>query len=163
MLLHGVTHTDMSHVGPHSMCWAHNWLLSFNLFMSIYSLKLICFNSRAMDELTWSTLLPRKLFSLSMVINNLHDVVLGMRHANGGRILKLVRKGTLGKGRRLGAERGQHGAEADNSGLVQNCAWERSYLSLAGGAVGFLCEIRSERCFPLVVRLPPPSRQFPAQ
>lgn len=140
------------------MCWVHNWLLSFNLFISIYSLKLICFNSRAMDELTWSTLLPRKLFSLLMVINNLHDIVLGMLHANGGLILKLIKKG-----RRLGAERGQHGAEADNSGLVQNCAWELSYLSLAGGAVGFLCEIRSERCFPLVVQLPPPLRQFPAQ
>lgn len=99
MLLHGVTHTDMSHVGPHSMCWAHNRLLSFHLFMSIYSLKLICFNSRAMDELTWSTLLPRKLFSLSMVINNLHDVVLGMLQANGGRTLKLIRKGTEARSR----------------------------------------------------------------
>ena len=59
--------------------------------------------------------------------------------------------------------RGQHGAEADNSGLVQNSAWELSYLPLAGGAEDFLCEIRSERCFPLVVRLPPPSRRFPAQ
>lgn len=93
MLLRGVKHTDTSHVGSRSVCWARNRLLSFNSFMPIYSLKLICFNSGATDELTWSTLLPRKLFSLSMVINNLHDVVLGMLHAHGGRVLTLIRKG----------------------------------------------------------------------
>lgn len=56
--------------------------------------------------------------------------------------------------------RGQ--SKAGDSGLVQNSAWELSYLSLAGAAVGFLWETRGKLCFPLVVRLPPPSRLFPA-
>lgn len=56
--------------------------------------------------------------------------------------------------------RGQ--SEVGDSGLVQNSAWELSYLSLAGAAVGFLWETRGKLCFPLVVRLPPPSRLFPA-
>lgn len=38
--------------GLSSMCRIRNWLLSFNLFISISSPKLICFNSRAIDEMT---------------------------------------------------------------------------------------------------------------
>jgi hypothetical protein len=53
-------------------------------------------------------------------------------------------------------------SRADNTGLVQNSAWELSYLTPAGAAVGFLWETRGKLCLPLVVRLPPPSRLFPA-
>lgn len=68
--------------------------------------------------------------------------------------------GLLRKGQGLAVLRGQ--SKADNTGLVQNSAWELSYLALAGAAVGFLWEARSKLCFPLVVLLPPPSRLFPA-
>lgn len=45
--------TDTSHVG--SQCWIYNWLFCFNVFIINSSPKLICFNSRAIDKMTWST------------------------------------------------------------------------------------------------------------
>lgn len=61
-----------------------------------------------------------------------------------------------------GIGRGQCEAKGDNSGLVQNRPWEFSYLTQAGGAGSFLCEIRSICCFPLVVWLPPAYKTVPS-
>lgn len=100
------------------------------------------------------TLAPRIIF-LHLVINTSASLCLTRCMQIERGVLGLIRKG-----QGLAVLRGQ--SKADNAGLVQNSAWELSYLALAGAAVGFLWETRSKLCFPLVVRLPPPSRLFPA-
>lgn len=138
--------------GPSSKGWIHNWLLSFHLFISIAGLELICFNSGAVVGMTWSTLLHRKRFFLSMDINTpmLLYLACGMQMAVG--VPKLIRKGTEAWSR----ERGQRGAEADNRGLVQNSAWELSYLPLAGGTGASCAKSGANAAFLLLFGFLPP-------
>ena len=84
--------------GPCSMCWIHNWLLSFNLFTSVSSPKLICFSSRAIDM--QYTLTPEIFFFLWMVINTSTLLYLACCMQIEVGVLKLIRKGTGGLGLR---------------------------------------------------------------
>lgn len=84
--------------GPCSMCWIHNWLLSFNLFTSVSSPKLICFSSRAIDM--EYTLTPEIFFFLWMVINTSTLLYLACCMQIEVGVLKLIRKGTRGLGLR---------------------------------------------------------------
>lgn len=68
--------------GPGSVCWIHNCLLSFNLFISISSPKLICFSSRAIDNGVHSY--PGNVFFPLDGYKYLHAIVLGMLYANRG-------------------------------------------------------------------------------
>ena len=76
------------------MCWIHNCLLSFNLFISISSPKLICFSSRAIDNGVHSY--PGNFFFLSMVINTSTLLYLACCMQIEVRVLKLIRKGMGG-------------------------------------------------------------------
>lgn len=82
--------------GPCSMCCIHNWLLSFNLFTSVSSPKLICFSSRAIDM--EYTLTPEIFFFLWMVINTSTLLYLACCMQIEVGVLKLIRKGTGGLG-----------------------------------------------------------------
>lgn len=72
------------------MCWLHNWLLSFNLFISISSPKLISVDSRAIDGYT----LTPEIFSLSTVINTPALLYLACRVQMEVGALNLVKTGT---------------------------------------------------------------------
>lgn len=99
-------------------------------------------------------LAPRIIF-LSLVINTSAPLCLKRCMQIEAGVLLLIRK-------RPGPGVLQRTERSPDGGLVQNSAWELSYLPVAGAAGGFLWEAEGKLCFPLLVRLPPPSGLFPA-